>query len=111
MSGLGSSRPSQFFAIESLEDANVFLRNNLLRSRLLDTLCTIKEQISQPSEVRLVQLMSGKTDALKVVSSVTLWLSITEDHELKNVCISILEIVESQGFTPCKYTLDWLETQ
>jgi len=72
LEGLGKSEMSKAYAIHGLEDAVEYLRHPTLRSRLVKVTHIVYKKVCE-QHVPVVTLMGGKTDALKLVSSLTLF--------------------------------------
>jgi uncharacterized protein (DUF1810 family) len=111
--GLGTSHLTEVFAIDSADEAIGFLRDPLLRSRLLTITEAVAEQLRRGTPLRA--LMGSDIDARKLVSSLTLFgfvagtLSDSEgDEEYKSLAAvsdDVLALAESQGYPRCAYTL------
>ena len=71
LSGLGMSSVSRTYGIHGLAEAEDYLRDATLRSRLLAIATAVAAHLSQG--VSLETLMGSSTDALKLVSSLTLF--------------------------------------
>ena len=85
--GLGQSYMAQKFAISSLEEANAYLNNPILESRLRQ--CT---QLVLNIEGRNIEQIFGYPDNLKFRSSMTLFLSAAKDNQLfKNALLKYFE--------------------
>lgn len=118
INGLGTSGPSQTFAIESEVEAAEFLRDSELRSRLFTIATAVVDQLRRGKAKSLRSLMGSDIDAKKIVSSLTLFghvaksLSETESSEaygpIATVADEVLAISASQGYPPCAYTLSRL---
>jgi uncharacterized protein (DUF1810 family) len=113
--GLGTSGPSQTFAINGEEEAVEFLRDSELRSRLLTISDAAAEQLRTGRAKSLRALMGSDIDAKKVVSSLTLFGAVAKKlHEVEGVdayssiarvADEVLTVAASQGYPPCSYTL------
>jgi len=113
LSGLGSSATSQIYAIADVAEAEEYLRDPLLRARLLAAATTVAER--QQAGVRLPTLMGAPVDVLKLVSSLTLFGSVArrlhaaeandECRRLAEVAAEVLAAAEHEGYLPCRYTL------
>ena len=105
ISGLGISEMSRIYGIEGPDEAAAYLRDPVLRDRLLKAATTVADQLR--AGVKLSQLMGSSIDVLKLVSSMTLF-SITagrlQDREIAKVADAILQAAEAQGHPPCKFT-------
>lgn len=66
--GIGKSENSTYYAINSLEEAKMYLNNNLLRTRLIDILNELLKLDENNAE-----RIFGNVDALKLQSSMTLF--------------------------------------
>jgi uncharacterized protein (DUF1810 family) len=117
LSGLGRSEVSQLYGIVDVTEATQYLRDPVLRGRLLSALTTVVER--QRAGVRLTRLMGAPIDVLKLVSSLTLFGPIArslnatgandEYRRLEDVAGEILAGAESEGYPLCRYTLRALE--
>jgi uncharacterized protein (DUF1810 family) len=113
--GLGTSGPSQMFALNGEEEAAEFLRDSELRSRLLTIANVVAEELGTGRAKSLRALMGSDIDARKVVSSLTLFRYVAKKlHEVEgtDACGSIAKVADevlaaaaSQGYPPCSYTL------
>jgi uncharacterized protein (DUF1810 family) len=109
--GLGRSSNARAYAIRDLAEACAYLRDPLLRARYQEIADTVSEQLTRG--VALERLMGGRTDALKVVSSLTLVRAAAERlviegptiNSLRQSCDSILEQTAAQGYPTCAHTL------
>lgn len=113
LSGLGVSRLSQTYGLADVDEATAYLRDPVLRGRLLTIAETVADQLRQGTG--LARLMGGSVDALKVVSSMTLFGSVAratspteangEYRRLADVAEEILAAAESEGYPRCRFTL------
>jgi len=113
VSGLGSSYDSQMFAIDGTEEAIEFLRDPVLRSRLLTIAQAVAEQLRKGKALR--SLMGSDIDARKVVSSLTLFGRVARKLDeaegsdayksLAAVAEEVLSLAAPQGYPACAYTL------
>jgi uncharacterized protein (DUF1810 family) len=115
LSGLGMSAASRRFGIAGRDEASEYLCHPVLRSRLLSGMCTVADQLQHGTS--LATLMGSRIDALKLVSSVTLFASVArtmsaaDDEELSRLADigeKLLLLAEAQGFAPCQQTLQQL---
>ncbi len=75
--GLGMSRTSEIYSIESLEEAKEYMRNELLKAHMIEicnALLVLEE--SDPTEVM------GYPDDLKLRSSKTLFAEATPEYDM-----------------------------
>ena len=113
LSGLGGSEASQLYGIVDVAEATAYLRDPVLRGRLLSAATTVAER--QRANVPLERLMGASIDVLKLVSSLTLFGRIArrleatdkndEYRQLADAAQDILAGAESEGYPPCRYTL------
>jgi uncharacterized protein (DUF1810 family) len=111
LDGLGRSSTARTYALRDLAEACAYLRDPLLRIRYEEIAGAVSEQLTRGRS--LEDLMGGKTDALKLASSLTLVRATaqslaTEDpafHSLAQRCDSILGQTAAQGYPPCAQTL------
>jgi hypothetical protein len=88
----------------------------LLRNRLLTATTVVAERLRQ--KVGLGNLMGSSTDALKLVSSLTLFGAVArrlgtagesaEHWSLADLADEILAAAASEGYPPCRYTIERL---
>ena len=107
--GLGRSSTARAYAIRDLAEACEYLRDPLLRARYKEIAGAVSEQLARG--VSLEEVMGGRTDALKLVSSLTLFRAAAaqslagECDSLLQNCDSILAQTATQGYPPCPETL------
>jgi uncharacterized protein (DUF1810 family) len=110
--GLGRSSTARLYALRDLDEACDYLRDPLLRSRYQEIAETVRQQLGRGIE--LEQLMGSSVDALKLVSSVTLFRAaadvLTEQDpafaSILECCNSILDEAIAQAYPACRETLD-----
>jgi uncharacterized protein (DUF1810 family) len=117
LSGLGMSSVSRAYGIHGLAEAEDYLRDATLRSRLLTIATAVAAHLSQGVSVET--LMGSSTDAMKLVSSLTLFGyaarelhaadGLAEYGTLARVAAAVLHAAEVQGYGPCEYTLSRLD--
>src|SRR5205823_9873243 len=74
--GLGRSSTAGGYAIQDLGEACAYLRDPILRSRYEEIVAAVSEQLV--GGIQVEDLMGGRTDALKLVSSLTLFRAAAE---------------------------------
>ena len=112
LAGLGASDMAQRYALQDIREAVEYLRDPLLRSRLLQVTNTVAQQLGRGTT--LTTLMGGRLDAMKLVSSLTLFeiaaerleakASAVDLTELRARCGDVLALAERQGFPRCAFT-------
>ena len=107
LAGLGRSPFAQAYAIDGRAEADAYLRHPVLRARLLEITQAVDDQLQ--GGVPLVSLMGSEIDALKLVSSLTLFrrvaASATGDADVASATSAVLARAEAQGYPPCAFTL------
>jgi uncharacterized protein (DUF1810 family) len=109
--GLGRSSTARAYAIRDLAEACEYLRDPLLRARYEEIAGAVSEQLA--GGLALEDLMGGGTDALKLVSSLTLFCVAAQSlagedstfDSLAQRCGFILGQVNAQGYLRCVQTL------
>jgi uncharacterized protein (DUF1810 family) len=119
LSGMGYSAASRTYGIDGVREAEEYLRDPILRSRLLEIASAVAGQIDRG--VTLMDLMDSSIDVTKLVSSMTLFERIAERlHEaeglteyasLVEAARKILERAAAEGHPPCQFTLNALANQ
>ena len=110
-SGLGRSSTAHYYAVQNLDEACAYLRDPTLRSRLQAVTDAVAVQLDR--DVTLTELMGSETDALKLVSSLTLFefaarKTADADPSLNafaELCGRVLARAGQQGFPRCAHTL------
>src|SRR5437868_1200945 len=74
--GLGRSSTARAYAIQDLGDACTYLRDPVLRDRYEEIVAAVSEQLVRG--IRVEDLMGSRIDALKLVSSLTLFRAAAE---------------------------------
>ena len=109
--GLGRSSTARAYAMRNLGEACAYLRDPVLRERYEEIVAAISEQLVRGSRVEA--LMGGRTDALKLVSSLTLFRAAAEQLAREDpVYFSFAERLAAllgqtggQGYRACDFTL------
>jgi uncharacterized protein (DUF1810 family) len=100
-----------------VDEAKAYLRDLDLRSRLLSIAGAVADQL-ESGKLSIGELMASEIDALKVVSSLTLFRHIARElHEsegldaylsVATVAERVLTIAAGDGYPPCAHTLRFL---
>jgi uncharacterized protein (DUF1810 family) len=109
--GLGCSSTARTYALRDLGEARDYLRDPILRARYDEIVATVSEQLNRG--VRMEDLMGSQTDALKLVSSLTLFRAAAEQlgredpvyASLAGRLAASLELTSAQGYPACDFTL------
>jgi len=118
LAGLGASATSRAFAIRDVAEAQDYLRDPVLCSRLITITAAVVEQASQG--MRLDVLMGAALDAQKLVSSLTLFGAVARDlataegletcRSLADSAERVLDEADREGIPRCRFTLAALRT-
>jgi uncharacterized protein (DUF1810 family) len=113
LAGLGQSSMAQIYGIDGVAEAEAYLRDPILRRRLLTIALAVAEQLRRG--VSLESLMNSSIDATKLVSSMTLFghvakrLHATEGLDeyasLAQIADNVLGKADAEGYPPCTFTL------
>src|SRR5439155_4756800 len=74
--GLGHSSTARAYALRDLGEACTYLRDPILRARYEEIAAAVSEQLVRG--IRVEDLMGGRTNALKLASSLTLFRAAAE---------------------------------
>ena len=89
----------------------------MLRVRLVEAVTAVHEQLLGPSKRRIDWLMGSEIDALKLVSSMTLFAEVARDRSvrdlpdvetLRKMAEEILGAARGAGYPACEHTLAML---
>ena len=109
--GLGRSSTARAYAMRDLGEACAYLRDPILRARYEEIAAAVSEQLFRG--IRLEDLMGSETDALKLVSSLTLFRAAAEQlaredpfyASLAECLAALLGQTSEQGYPACDFTL------
>jgi uncharacterized protein (DUF1810 family) len=111
--GLGSSPQSRLYGIRGRAEASEYLRDPVLRARLIVVMGVVAKQLQ--GGMPLSQLMGSDIDALKLVSSLTLFEAVSRsagagaqapmDKEFADRAAQVLAATEAQGYARCEHSL------
>jgi len=115
--GMGLSVASRTYGLDGVEEAEEYLRDPVLRARLLTIASAVAEQLAG-KRVTVLHLMGSSIDATKLVSSMTLFQHVAkrlhdaegldEYGSLEGAAKTILARAATEGYPPCQFTLDTL---
>jgi uncharacterized protein (DUF1810 family) len=103
LAGLGSSPMAELYGLRGVDEATAYLRDPVLRDRLLSAMNAVRKH-----SVPLRTLMGSDIDALKLVSSMTLFREVARrvnDDEVAAAADEILRTATRQTFSECAFTL------
>jgi uncharacterized protein (DUF1810 family) len=109
--GLGRSSTARTYAIRDLGEVCAYLGDPILRARYEEISAAVSEQLVRG--IRLEDLMGGRTDALKLVSSLTLFRAAAEQlaredpvyGSLAERLAGLLGQTTGEGYSACDFTL------
>lgn len=114
LAGLGQSEMSRRFGLRDLADAEAYVRHQVLGARLIEAVDTVWAQVRRVPPPPLHVLMGSRIDALKLVSSLTLFegvalrLAAGESNDdvaqLAERAGEVLAIAAAQGYPRCALT-------
>jgi uncharacterized protein (DUF1810 family) len=115
LEGLGTSAQARRFALAGEDEAAAYLHDPELRSRLLTITNAVLDAMRSGRAPSLRALMGSEIDAVKVVSSLTLFRHVASalharhrDDQYAAVARAaddVLAIAAAEGYPPCAYTL------
>lgn len=116
--GLGSSWNSEYYGIAGIPEAIAYLRQPVLRRRLLQITRVLANRLREGS--KLTDLMGSDIDTRKIVSSMTLFRTIAEKasggdpdaqeiNEIAALADEVLTYGAAHGYPPCAHTIEVLE--
>src|SRR6266480_2219270 len=108
--GLGRSSTARAYAMQDFGEACAYLRDPILRARYEEIAAAVSEQLGRG--IRVEDLMGGRTDALKLVSSLTLFRATAEQlaredstfTSLAERLAALLGQTARQNYPPCDFT-------
>lgn len=95
LSGLGASPPAVRFGIDGVEEAIAYLRDPLLRERLVTISLAALDHVDPPRSIRLTTLMGSGIDAIKLVSSMTLFAEVATHLETLDPSSDLAELARA----------------
>jgi uncharacterized protein (DUF1810 family) len=114
LAGLGSSPMAARYGLQGPAEATAYLRDSVLRARLLAVATAVAVHLQRRPAPALDDLMGSEVDALKLVSSMTLFRGISRrlNHveplpdlaELGALAEVILRSAAEQGYPECAIT-------
>ena len=119
LEGLGTSDYARTYAIHDMAEAIAYLDDAVLSERLMTITRSVSDQLRKG--VDLETLMGSHIDAIKLVSSLTLFAEAadtstdssgrTSHRDFAAVAREVLTMAAAQGFPPCQRTLNRLRTR
>ena len=113
LDGLGHSAIARSYALRDFDEACAYLRDPLLRARYEEIAAAVADRSASGASIE--KLMGGSTDALKLISSLTLFRAAASQlaqgeagsdfTRLAQLCDSVLHTAAAQGYAPCPFTI------
>lgn len=108
LAGLGSSHMARAFGLDGVAEALAYFRDPTLRSRLTEATAAVLARLNEG--LRLTRVMGSEIDALKLVSSLTLFEGVAmmlggEHERFAALASEVLQRAEAQGYPRCAFTL------
>jgi len=109
LAGLGRSSTAVYYGLAGVEEAIAYLRDRVLGERLATAAAAVQMHLtgSGGRPVPLAKLMGSEIDALKLVSSMTLFAHVAKTLGLAAMAghaEAILAAAAAQGYARCAYT-------
>jgi uncharacterized protein (DUF1810 family) len=120
LAGLGRSSYAVHYGLAGVDEAADYLRDPVLGARLIEAAAAVRGHVADGTRARLDDVMGSRIDAIKLVSSMTLFghvakaLRAADPHTVYAAMAehaeAILAAADSQGYQPCRYTLDRVQS-
>jgi len=116
LAGLGRSSTAVYYGLAGVEEAAAYLRDRVLGERLVTSAAAVQGHLSgsRARPLALAELMGSEIDALKLVSSMTLFAHVANTlhamdaqprfAEMAAHAEAILAAAAAQGYDRCAYT-------
>jgi uncharacterized protein (DUF1810 family) len=107
LAGLGQSAAAIRYGLQGVDEATAYLRDPVLRDRLVRATAAVLVQLRRDPAPALVDVMGSEIDAVKLVSSMTLFREVArriDDHEMAADTDAVLRAAKSQGYPECEFT-------
>lgn len=109
--GLGTSSLSRAYGIRGVAEAEAYLRDPVLRSRLTEITNAVEDQVERG--VSLETVMGSSIDVLKLVSSLTLFGGVARRLAESEASLAgfadtaerLIALAAREGYPPCEPTL------
>ena len=115
LAGLGTSATARTYGLAGRSEAEAYLRDDVLCDRYAHAVAAVSTQLCRLQPPQLDVLMGSRVDALKLVSSLTLFESVAtalaaetgEDGphaRLAEEIGGVLAVADAQGYDRCAFT-------
>jgi uncharacterized protein (DUF1810 family) len=108
LAGLGQSSASILYGLQGADEAAAYLGDRVLRDRLLRVTEAVLGQLRRDPAPALADVMGSGIDAMKLVSSMTLFREVArriDDPDIATRADAILRAARNQGYRECEFTL------
>jgi uncharacterized protein (DUF1810 family) len=116
LAGLGRSSYAVHYGLAGIGEAADYLRDPVLGARLVEAAAAVRAHVADSKRIRIVDLMGSEIDAIKLVSSMTLFGHVAKTLDARNPqpqfaamaahADAILAAASAQGYDRCTYTLE-----
>lgn len=118
LAGLGRSSTAVYYGLAAVGEAAAYLRDPVLGERLIAAAAAARAHLAgdRTRPLRLAGLMGSEIDAMKLVSSMTLFAHVAKTLDAADLrprpavmaahVDAILEAAAAQGYLRCAYTED-----
>lgn len=107
LAGLGRSSTARHYGIADRAEARAYLADPVLRQRLEQVAEAIERHLATGAP--LAEVMGSDVDAIKLVSSMTLFWRVGAEvpgaESVSAVAERVLHLAEEQGYAGCSFTL------
>jgi uncharacterized protein (DUF1810 family) len=115
LAGLGRSEASRTYALSGWGEAEAYLRHEELHDRYAQAVAAVSTQLCRLQPPQLDALMGSRVDALKLVSSLTLFEQVatslaaeagddSSHARLAEEIGGVLAVADAQGYDRCAFT-------
>jgi uncharacterized protein (DUF1810 family) len=114
LAGLGQSSAAIHYGLQGIDEAAAYLRDPVLRERLLLVTNAVRAHLQRDPALALADVMGSEIDALKLVSSMTLFREVARRIDERDVATgadAILKAAKDQDYSECEFTLRELSRQ
>ena len=108
LAGLGQSSAAIHYGLQGIDEAVAYLRDPVLRERLLLVTNAVRAHLQRDPAPALADVMGSEIDALKLVSSMTLFREVArriDQPDLATGADAILKAAKDQDYSECEFTL------
>jgi uncharacterized protein (DUF1810 family) len=114
LAGLGQSSAAIHYGLQGIDEAVAYLRDPMLRERLLLVTNAVRAHLQRDPAPALADVMGSEIDALKLVSSMTLFREVArriDEQDVATGADAILKAAKNQDYSECEFTLRELSRQ